>query len=122
MRQIEMAELMVASHNFSAPYAKCLLAATPQEQLSEPDKPKQVKGLKPEEIARMEREMETLENDFRAIEEGHGKNVLHLVLACSYVRKLLDNAKVVKFMAQRHPDILAEFQKIAESTSLEGGN
>ncbi|WP_442483309.1 ParB/RepB/Spo0J family partition protein [Aeoliella sp. SH292] len=33
MRQIEMAELMCASHNFSSQYTKCLLAATPQDQL-----------------------------------------------------------------------------------------
>ena len=47
MRQIEMAELMVAANNFSASYAQCLLAATPQEQLLEPDKPKDVRGLEP---------------------------------------------------------------------------
>jgi ParB-like chromosome segregation protein Spo0J len=45
MRQIEMAELMVAANNFSASYAQCLLAATPQDQLLEPDKPKEVNGL-----------------------------------------------------------------------------
>jgi hypothetical protein len=46
-RQIEMAELMVAANNFSARYAQCLLAATPQEQLLEPDRPKEVRGLSP---------------------------------------------------------------------------
>ena len=44
MRQIEMAELMVASNNFSAHYAQCLFAATPTEQLLEPDKPKEIRG------------------------------------------------------------------------------
>ena len=39
MRQIEMAELMLASNNFSAHYAQCLFASTPTEQLLEPDKP-----------------------------------------------------------------------------------
>ena len=58
MRQIEMAELMVAANNFSGSYAQCLLAATPQEQLLEPDKPKEVRGLSPEDMSRMEREME----------------------------------------------------------------
>jgi hypothetical protein len=45
MRQIEMAELMVASRNFSTAYAKCLYAATPVEQLLESEKPKDVAGL-----------------------------------------------------------------------------
>ncbi|MEM7516024.1 MAG: plasmid partitioning protein RepB C-terminal domain-containing protein, partial [Planctomycetota bacterium] len=79
MRQIEMAELMCASHNFSGAYAKCLLAATPADQLVAPDGGKKVDELTPEEMARMEREMKSLSKDFRDIEETHGKNVLNLV-------------------------------------------
>ncbi len=87
MRQIEMAELMVASRNFTVAYAKCLVAATAQEQLLEPETPKEI-GLTPEDIARMEREMRALEGDFRRIEESHGQNVLNLVVAVAYVRRL----------------------------------
>jgi hypothetical protein len=47
MRQIEMAELMLASNNFSAHYAQCLFAATPTEQLLEPDKPKEIREPAP---------------------------------------------------------------------------
>jgi ParB-like chromosome segregation protein Spo0J len=121
MRQIEMAELMVASNNFSASYAKCLIAATPQDQLMEPERPKEVRGLKPEDAVRMEKEMETLGADFRLIQESHGRNVLNLVLAVTYLRKLLDNAALVRYLSQRHADILGEFQKVVESTSLDGG-
>ena len=45
IRQIEMAELMVAANNFSRQYAECLFAATPQDQLFEPETPKAVRGL-----------------------------------------------------------------------------
>ncbi len=118
MRQIEMAELMCASHNFSGPYAKCLLAATPQDQLVKPDVPKTIDELTPKQMARMEREMEVLSGDFREIEETHGTNVLHLVIVAGYLRKLLDNARVVRYLAQNYSEIMAEFQKIAESRSL----
>lgn len=37
-RQIEMAELMVMSNTYTAPYASALLAATPPEQLVAPPK------------------------------------------------------------------------------------
>ena len=47
IRQIEMAELMVAANNFSKRYAECLFAATPQDQLLEPETPKVVRGLSP---------------------------------------------------------------------------
>ncbi len=33
MRQIEVAELMIAANNYTVPYAQALLAATPQDQL-----------------------------------------------------------------------------------------
>lgn len=60
MRQIEMAELMVASNNFAMPYAKCLVAATPPDQLVEPERGKDIHGLRPEDVARIEREMASI--------------------------------------------------------------
>ena len=121
MRQIEMAELMVAANNFSASYAQCLLAATPQEQLLEPDKPKDVRGLSPEDMSRMEREMENLGQDLRSVEDSHGRNVLNLVLVMGYLKKLLENARVVRYLSQHCGEILAEFQKIVESKTLGTG-
>ena len=122
IRQIKMAELMVAANNFSANYAQCLMAATPQEQLLEPDKPKEVRGLSPEDMSRMEREMENLGQDLRSVEDSHGRNVLNLVLVLGYLRKLLDNARVVRYLSQQCAEILAEFQKIVETKSLASGD
>ncbi len=121
MRQIEMAELMVAANNFSASYAQCLLAATPQDQLLEPDKPKDVRGLSPEDMSRMEREMENLAQDLRSVEDSHGRNVLNLVLVVGYLKKLLENVRVVRYLSQHCCEILAEFQKIVESKTLGTG-
>ena len=121
MRQIEMAELMVASNNFSAHYAQCLFAATPTEQLLEPDKPKEIRGASPEDIARIEREMENLNQDFRQIEDSHGRNVLNLVLVVGYLKRLLDNARVGRYLSQHCGEILAEFQKIIETKELRAG-
>jgi hypothetical protein len=59
-----------------------------------------------------------LEGDFRAIEESHGKNVLNLVLAVGYVRRLVENAAVVKYLSKNYPDIFAEFEKLAEANDL----
>ncbi len=118
MRQIEMAELMCASNNFSVGYGKCLIAATPQDQLIEAEHAKEVDGLLPADIARMEREMEAISGDFKQIEETHGKNVLNLVIAVGYLKKLLDNARIVRYLAGNFPELLAQFQKTAESRTL----
>lgn len=119
MRQIEMAELMCASSNFSVTYAKCLVVASPAEQLLEKENSREVDGLSPVEIARMEREMDSLAKDFKQIEETHGKNVLNLVIVVGYLKKLIDNARVVRYLAQSYPEIMAEFQKVVESRRLE---
>ncbi|BBO76239.1 chromosome partitioning protein ParB [Desulfosarcina widdelii] len=116
-RQVEMCELMTAAHNYTVPFAKALLAATPPSQLKEPLK-KKLKGLSPEEMARMEKETEGLVNDIKLIKESYGKDTLNLVLACGYLSRLLDNGKVVHFLSSHYPDILAEFRKIIAATSL----
>lgn len=115
LRQIEAAELMVAMNKFTINYAKSLVAATPQDQLAVSDKPKQVKGLSEEQIALMERESVSLQREFRIAEKSYGADHLDLVLSNGYVGKLLSNARVVRYLAQQHPDLLTEFQKLAEA-------
>lgn len=60
-----------------------------------------------------------LSRDFKMIEQGRGRNTLNLVLAVAYLRKLMDNAGVVRFLSQRYADILAEFQASVDTASLE---
>lgn len=119
MRQIELAELMIATNNYTVPYVRALLAATPQDQLNEQEKQKKVQGLSHEEMARMEKEMESLEREFRIVEESYGPNVLNLVVARRYLTRLIDNAGVIRYLSQNYPEMLMEFEKIVEAMSLE---
>jgi hypothetical protein len=112
-----MCELMTAAHNYTVPFAKALLAATPKSQFKEPQK-KNLEGLSSEEMARMEKETEGLANDIKLVKESYGKDMLNLVLACGYLSRMLENGKVVTFLSSHYPDILGEFQKIIEATSL----
>lgn len=114
LRQIEAAELMVAMNKYTVSYAKSLLAATPQAQLVETSKPKHVRGLSDEQVAMMERESVSLEREFRIAEKSYGTDHLDLVLTNGYLGKLLGNARVVRYLAQHHRDILTEFQKLAD--------
>jgi RepB plasmid partitioning protein len=117
MRQIEAAELMVAMNKYTVSYAKSLLAATPQTQLVESDKPKRVKGLTDEQVALMERESVNLEREFRIAEQSYGTDHLDLVLTNGYLGALLGNARIVRYLAQHQREILVEFQKLAEVES-----
>ena len=48
-----------------------------------------------------------------AVDASYGENMLHLTFARGYIKKLLDNAKVVRFLNANHADILAEFEAMA---------
>jgi hypothetical protein len=115
LRQIEAAELMVAMNKYTIGYAKSLLAATPQSQLAESTKPKRVKGLSEEQVALMEQESINLEREFKIAEKDYGADHLDLVLTNGYLGKLLGNARIVRYLAQHHGEILAEFQKLVET-------
>ena len=64
--------------------------------------------------------METLEQNFLALEGTHATNVFQLMLATTYLKKLFDNSTVSKLMVKHHPDISGELQKIIATTSLQG--
>lgn len=119
LRQIEVSELMGAAANFSVPYAKALLAATAPTMLVNQDKRKVSEGLTPEQVCKMEKEMETLQRDLRAIEESHGNAVLNLVLARGYLSKIFENQKVARYLLQNHAEIYHELRKVIEGMSLE---
>jgi ParB-like chromosome segregation protein Spo0J len=113
LRQIEGAELMVAMNRYSTGYAKSLVAASPEDQLIG-TRQKAIKGLTSEQVALMERESASLDREFKLVEQTYGADHLDLVLAAGYVTRLLSNVRIVRYLAQHHVAILAEFQKIAD--------
>lgn len=115
MRQIEAAELMIAMNNYTTNYAKSLLAVTPQDQLANTEAPKRVRGLTDDQVALMEKESVSLDREFKIAEKSYGVDHLDLVLANGYLGRLLGNARIVRYLAQHHRDILTEFQKMTET-------
>lgn len=115
MRQIEAAQLMVAMNKYSITYAKSLVGATPQALLVDAAKPKNIEGLTDGQLALMEQESANLDREFRLMEQSYGTDHLDLVVATGYLQRLIENARVVRYLAQNFPELLAEFQKISDS-------
>ncbi|MBP7586459.1 MAG: ParB N-terminal domain-containing protein [Thermoanaerobaculia bacterium] len=120
VRQVEAAELMVGQGNFTTVFAKAILAATPDAMLVDPrkKKPGVDRGVSGEQIARMEREIARLQMQVKSVEETYGIDNLHLTVARGYVRKLLGNARVVRWLTQHRQEYLTEFQAVAELEGL----
>lgn len=119
-RQVECVELMISANNLTVAYAEALLAATPAEMLVDGKKPRKLSGVTKEQMARMEREMSNLQGQYRLVEQSYGQDVLTLVLVRGYLVKLLANVEVAKFLRSKAPEILEQFETVAETTSLEG--
>ena len=118
VRQIEAVELMIAMNNFTIPYARALVASTPPDQLVDADAPKAPKSVSREQIAKLEREMATLQNGIKRIEATFGSDHLHLVLAVGYVRTLLGNDAIARYLEKHHQEISEEFARICEAMAL----
>lgn len=120
LRQIEAAELMVGHNNFNGAFVTAMLAATPEAQLVAPKYRKKTaaSSVTRDHLARLERELASLQVQTKAVEETYGLDNLHLTVAKAYLTKLLGNARTVRWLAQHKPEYLSEFQAIAELTSL----
>ena len=118
-RQVECVELMVSANNITVAYAEALLVATPTEMLIDGKKPQKLTGVTQEQMSRMEREMANLQGQYKLVEQTYAEDVLNLVLARGYLAKLLDNKSVVRYIKQRRPEVLEQFEVIVETTSLD---
>lgn len=119
-RQVEIVEMMAIVNNYGSAYCQALVAATPRELMAEDEQPKAKLFLSADDVARMQREMETLQRDLQAHEDTYGQNFLNLVIVRGYLTRLLDNGRVVRFLSGNYSDVLNAFQQVVESTSLEG--
>lgn len=118
-RQVECAELMISANNLTVAYAEALLVATPSSALVGDKHSPRIGGVTPEQMAKMEREMANLQGQYRLVEQSYGQDVLNLVLARGYLTKLLENAKVVRYLKARQPEFLEQFSVLVETTSFD---
>lgn len=118
-RQVECIELMISANNLTVPYLEAMLVATPSSMLVDGKKPLKASGVTQEQMAKMEREMSNLQRQYKMVEESYGQDVLNLVLARGFLVRLLENSAVSRYLGQRQPDVLKEFQLIVATTSLD---
>lgn len=120
LRQIEAAELMIGHNNFTSAFVLAMLAATPDAQLAQGKRKRrpETSSVTREQVARLERELASLQIQTKSFEETYGLDNLHLTVAKAYLTKLLGNVRVVRWLAQNKAEYLSEFQAIAELVSL----
>ena len=111
---------MIGHNNFSNAFVLAMLAATTEGQpaTGKWQGRSATDGVTREQVARLERELASLQVQTKAFEETYGLDNLHLTVAKAYLSKLLANVRVVRWLAQNRAEYLSEFQAIAELTHL----
>jgi ParB-like chromosome segregation protein Spo0J len=120
-RQIEAVELMIAANTITAAHADALLKATPPEQRSDftPPAPDEPKGDPLEQIVKLEREMNQVQETYKRAEENYGSELLNLVVAKGYLGKLLANDAVRSYVERHAIEILEQFELVLSTVSME---
>lgn len=119
IRQLEVAELMVSASNYTISYARALLATSKPADLHKPDELKKATGLSSEQMARLEREMASVSQDYKELEVSYGDDMLVLVVASGFLERLLSKPEIERFLVSRHPEFLDNFRSIVAATSLD---
>lgn len=120
-RQVEAVELMIAANSITAAHADALFKATPPEQRTDytPTKPEESKGDPLEQIVKLEREMSNVQEKYKDAEKSYGSELLNLVVAKGYLAKLLENDAVRSWLGRHAADILEQFDRVINTTSME---
>ncbi len=118
-RQVECVELMVSANNITVAYVQALVAATPSNMLVGEIKPKKMTGVSADQMAKMEREMGNLQEQFKLAEQSYGQDILNLVLAKGYLAKLMANEAILRHLTKKHPDVMNEFDSIVRMVTLD---
>lgn len=114
-RQIDVTQAMINLGNYSIKLAMAMLQSTPSDQLTENASAKGASATPIEALRRLETELTATQADTRLLEEGYGSASLQLEIIKTHIETtLLENAAVVRWLAQNQPEYLQQLQRIAD--------
>lgn len=106
LRQIESAELMIASNNFSLRFMNAILSITKSELLISPEPKGNVRTNDGAMTSALEAEHTGLVRGLKAIENSYGVDMLTLAVSIKYAERITANANVKKYLEQTCPETL----------------
>jgi ParB-like chromosome segregation protein Spo0J len=119
-RQVEAGELMIASNTITVAHAEALLKATPPEQRTDVKPAEREKKTAPiEQIEKLEKEMNQVQEKYQEAESNYGSDLLNLVVAKGYLTKLLANEAVKSYIGRHEPEILTHLELVVNTVSME---
>lgn len=113
-RQIVVAMLMNDQNKFTSSYAKALLGATIPDQLVDNGKPKKVSPMVLARQARLEEESLALSKEIDSLKNQYGTEIVDVTALQAFIKKILGNNTVAKYLQKFHEPIYDKFKEISE--------
>ncbi|EFF76760.1 plasmid partitioning protein RepB C-terminal domain-containing protein [Achromobacter piechaudii] len=118
-RQIDVAQAMTNLGNYSVKLATAMLQNTPTDQLTEATPSKSKSSTPSDTLQRLERELAAMQADTRLLEEDYGPASLQLEIIKTHIGStLLENAAVIRWLANNQPEYLQQLQRVADIKKL----
>jgi len=119
LRQVEVAEHMIANSAFSFTFVKALLYGTkPEMLLDRPSKPRDMAGSNGSGMNRFAAESDSLLRDLKSLEDSFGRDALTLTVSQRYVERLTKNPKILRYLERKHIESLSALQLWLEKRQL----
>jgi hypothetical protein len=96
-----------------------LLTATRPEHLVGGEKRQSENKISAEDILRMEKELEKVNQDHKLAEETLGENMLTLVVAKGYVSRLFSNKAITEYLKRNYKELSAELYEVIEAVAAD---
>jgi hypothetical protein len=112
-RQLEIARLMIAMERVTFTYAKLLIALTPKAMLNDGFNTTKIANLTEDQYCMMEPEISALSAKFLSTLKRSGFATLELVAASAYFNRLMDNSRIVRYLAHNFPGRFQEFHELS---------
>jgi ParB-like chromosome segregation protein Spo0J len=106
LRQIESAELMIASNNFSLRFMSAILSITKSELLVSQEPKGNLRMHDGATPSALEKEHTGLVRGLKAIENSYGVDMLTLAVSIKYVERIMATASVKNYLEQTCPETL----------------
>ncbi len=111
---------MIASNTAIVAYAAALLKATLPEQRTDVKPAERGKKTAPiEQIEKLQKEMDQVQESYTQAEENYGSELLNLVVAKGYLTKLLANQAVKSYVGRHEAEILTHLELVVNTVSME---
>lgn len=117
-RQIEATKIMVESKTFTSSFARSIWFATSDDQLAIPRRQQKSIITDFRHFTKLEEEINRLHGEYEEIEENYGVNVLNFTLVKGYVKTLVLNLRINRYLRINNPEILEQLESIVDIDDL----